>query len=101
MTKYNGMFEYILKLQEAYDTPTPTIYGPKKEKWVLVPKFPPVTPKHYRTTQSFEDTKRILRELDNDPIFRLTESQQIEQQQEQSRAVLAKKLTPTKHIGNK
>ena len=84
MTQYSGMFESVLKLQEAYDTPTPTIYEPKKEKWVMVPKFPPVTPTHNRTTKSFEDTQRILKELDNDPIWQLTNTQQIEQQQEQS-----------------
>lgn len=101
MTQYNGIFEYILKLQDAYDTPTPIIYEPKNEKWVLVPKFSPVTPKHNRTTKSFEDTKRILRELDNDPIFQLIESQQIEKQQEESGPILTKKLTPPKNTGNK
>lgn len=68
MSEYNGMFEFALRLQMAYDTPTPTIYEPKKEKWVFMPKFPPVTPKHNTTNCSFEDTKRILKELDNDPI---------------------------------
>ena len=91
MTNYNGMYESVLKLQEAYDTPTPTIYKPKKEKWVLVPKFPPTTPRHYRTNRSFEDTKRILKELDNDPIHQIMEINQFEQQKEQNRPRLVKK----------
>ena len=68
---------------------------------MLVPKFPPVTPKHNRTTKSFEYTKRILRELDNDPIWQLTETHQFVQHQEQSGPVITKKLTPLKHTGNK
>ena len=101
MAKYNGMFEYVLKLEEAYDTPVPTISESKKEKWVFIPKFPPVTPKHNRTTKSFEDTKRILKKLDNDPICQLMEKQQLEQHQEQAGPVLTKKLTPPKNQGNK
>lgn len=93
MAQYNGMFESVLKLQEAYEEPTPTIYEPKKEKWVFMPKFPPVTPKHYRTTKSFEETERVLKELENDPIWQLTNTQQIEQLQEQSGPRLVKKLT--------
>lgn len=71
MEKYNGMYESVLKLQEAYDTPVETTYKPKKEKWVFMPKFPPTTPKHNRTNRSFEETKQILHELDNDPIWNL------------------------------
>lgn len=101
MTQYSGMFEYVLKLQEAYDTPTPTIHELKKEKWLLMPKFPLVTPKHNRTTKSFEDTTRILKELDNDPIWQLTDTQQIEQQQEQSGPRLVKKPTSSRNTENR
>lgn len=101
MTQYNGMFEVILKLQEAYDKPTPRIYEPKKEKWVFMPKFPPVRAKHNRTTKSFEDNERILKKLDNDPIWQLDKIQQIEHQQEQSGPILTKKLTPPRNTGNK
>lgn len=53
-------------------------------------KFPPVTPKHNRTTKSFVDTKRILKELYNDPTLQLSNTLQIEQQQEQSISRLVK-----------
>lgn len=101
MTKYNGMFELILKLQEAYDKPTPRIYEPKKEKWVFMPKFPPVRATHNRTTKSFEDTERILKKIDNDPIWQLDKIQQNEHQQEQREPVLIKKLTLSRNTGNK
>lgn len=101
MALYNGMFELILKLQESYDKPTPRIYEPKKEKWVFMPKFSPVRAKHNRTNKSFEDTEKILKDLDNDPIWQLTETHQCVQQQEQSESVLTKKLTPPRNTGNK
>ena len=101
MTQYNGMLPVILKLQEAYEKPTPTIYEPKKEKWVFMPTFPPVRAKHNRTTKSFEDTERILKDLDNDPIWQLDKIQQIEHQQEQGGPVLTKKKTSSKNKENK
>lgn len=101
MALYNGMFESILKLQEAYDKPTPRIYEPKKEKWVFMPKFSPVKAKHNRTNKSFEDTEKILKDLDNDPIWQLDKIQQSEHQQEQRESVLIKKQTPLRNTGNK
>ena len=104
MTQYNGIFENALKLQKAYNTPIPTISESKKEKWMLVRKFPPVTPRHDTTNDSFEDNEKFLKELEpflEDVLLHTIKSTQIECQQEQSGPRLIKKLTPTRNTGNK
>lgn len=73
---YNGtMFESVLKLQQAYEQPiqlTEDIPSRGKVKGQFAcRKFPPCTPKHNRTNVSFEETKRRLKELDNDPAWTL------------------------------
>ena len=62
--QYIGMFENALKLHEAYMAPQPIISEPKKEKWMLVRKFPPVTPRYNTTNDSFEDNEKFLEELE-------------------------------------
>lgn len=92
-------FEYLARLSNAYkrileETPSYFAEGlqfAKKEKGIFrVREFESPTPRHNRTNRSFEENEQHLRQLDNEPIWKL-----------ETGPVLTKKLTPPKNIRNK
>lgn len=75
----NALLELVIKLKKAHEriheiTPSET----KKEKGIFcMRQFPPTTPRHNKTNRSFEENEQLLQELDNDPIWKLRDTEPI------------------------